>query len=128
MLNLSRYAGLAQAGIGVLSQLVPRIGTALGATAAATGGGILGDGNLVNILSGAALSYFGLKGSDSMQRTGAQALGGLNGLVGILGAFGVNNLGGLQLSNGWGTIIINLLIGAWGLYSGFAKKQAGATA
>ena len=126
MLNLSRYAGLAQAGIGVLSQFVPSIGTALGA--AATTGGILGGGNLVNILSGAALSYFGLKGSDSMQRTGAQALGGLNGLVGILGALGVNNLGGLQLTNGWGTIVINLLIGAWGLYSGFAKKQAGATA
>lgn len=126
MLNLSRYAGPVQAGIGLLSQFVPSIGTALGA--ATTGAGILGDGNLVNILSGAALSYFGLKGSDSMQRTGTQALGGLNGLVGILGALGVNNLGGLQLTNGWGTIIINLLIGAWGLYSGFAKKQAGATA
>jgi hypothetical protein len=127
MLNLSRYAGLVQAGIGVLSQFVPSIGTALGA-AATTGGGILGSGNLVNILSGAALGYLGLKGSDNAQRTGAQALGGLNGLVGILGALGVNNLGGLQLTNGWGTIIINLLIGAWGLYSGFAKKQAGATA
>lgn len=126
MLDLSRYAGPVQAGIGLLSQFVPSIGTALGA--ATTGAGILGDGNLVNILSGAALSYFGLKGSDSMQRTGAQALGGLNGLVGILGALGVNNLGGLQLTNGWGTIVINLLIGAWGLYSGFAKKQAGATA
>lgn len=126
MLNLSRYAGPVQAGIGLLSQFVPSIGTALGA--ATTGAGILGDGNLVNILSGAALSYFGLKGSDSMQRTGMQALGGLNGLVGILGALGVNNLGGLQLTNGWGTIVINLLIGAWGLYSGFAKKQAGATA
>ena len=126
MLNLSRYAGLVQAGIGVLSQFVPGIATALGA--ATTGGGILGGGNLINILSGAALSYFGLKGSDSMQRTGAQALGGLNGLVGILGALGVNNLGGLQLTNGWGTIVINLLIGAWGLYSGSAKKQAGAAA
>jgi len=128
MLNLSRYAGLAQAGIGVLSQFVPSIGTALGAAATTGASNIIGGGNLVNILSGAALSYLGLKGSDSAQRTGAQALGGLNGLVGILGALGVNNLGGLQLSNGWGTIIINLLIGAWGLYSGFAKKQAGATA
>jgi len=127
MLNLSRYAGMAQAGIGVLSQFVPGIGPALGA-ATTSGGDILGGGNLINILSGAAFSYLGLKGSDSAQRTGAQALGGLNGLVGILGALGVNNLGGLQLSNGWGTIIINLLVGAWGLYSGFAKKQAGATA
>jgi len=126
MLNLSRYAGLAQAGIGVLSQFVPKINEMLGAETA--GGNLLASGNLVNILSGAALSYFGLKGSDSMQRTGAQALGGINGLVGILGAFGFNNLGGLQLTNGWGTIVINLLIGAWGLYSGFAKKQAGATA
>jgi hypothetical protein len=126
MLNLSRYAGPVQAGIGVLSQFVPSLATALGA--ATTGAGILGDGNLINILSGAALSYFGLKGSDSMQRTGAQALGGVNGLVGILGALDVNNLGGLQLTNGWGTVIINLLVGAWGLYSGFAKQKAGAHA
>lgn len=122
--NFLRYAGGGQAILGVLSQFIPSLGTMLGA--AATTGGILGGGNLINILSGAALSYLGLKGSDSGQRTGAQALGGLNGLVGILGALGVNNLGGLQLTNGWGTIVINLIVGAWGLYSSFAKKTAAA--
>jgi hypothetical protein len=122
--NFLRYAGGGQAILGVLSQFIPSLGTMLGA--AATTGGILGGGNLINILSGAVLSYLGLKGSDSGQRTGAQALGGLNGLVGILGALGVNNLGGLQLTNGWGTIVINLIVGAWGLYSSFAKKTAAA--
>ncbi|MCG3120750.1 MAG: hypothetical protein ALAOOOJD_03590 [bacterium] len=122
--NFLRYAGGGQAILGVLSQFIPSLGTMLGA--AATTGGVLGGGNLINILSGAALSYLGLKGSDSAQRTGAQTLGGLNGLVGILGALGVNNLGGLQLSNGWGTVVINLLVAAWGLYSSFAKKTAAA--
>jgi len=120
--NFLRYAGGGQAILGALSQFIPSLSTMLGAQAAT--GGILGSGNLINILSGAALSYLGLKGSDSAQRTGAQALGGLNGLVGILGALGVSNLGGLQLSNGWGTIVINLVVAAWGLYSSFAKKTA----
>jgi hypothetical protein len=124
--NFTRYAGLIQAAIGVLSQFIPSVSSMLGAQT--TGGNLLASGNLFNILSGAALGYLGLKGSDSAQRTGAQALGGLNGLVGVLGAFGVNNLGGLQLTNGWGTVIINLLVGAWGLYSGFAKQKAGAHA
>ena len=124
--TFTRYAGLIQAAIGVLSQFIPSLGSMLGAQTA--GGNLLASGNLFNILSGAALSYLGLRGSESAQRTGAQALGGLNGLVGLLGAFSVNNLGGLQLTNGWGTIIINLLVAAWGLYSGFAKQRAGATA
>jgi hypothetical protein len=124
--NFSRYAGLVQIALGVLSQFVPSLGSMLGASGAT--GNFLGDGNLFNILSGAVLSYLGLRGSESAQRTGAQALGGLNGLVGLLGAFGVGGLGGLQLTNGWGTIIVNLLVGAWGLYSGFAKKTARAAA
>jgi hypothetical protein len=124
--NFTRYAGLVQFALGVLSQFIPSLGSMLGASEAT--GGILGGGNLINILSGAALSYLGLRGSENAQRTGAQGLGGLNGLVGLLGVFGVGNLGGLQLTNGWGTIIVNLLVGAWGLYSGFAKKTAGAAA
>jgi hypothetical protein len=118
--NFTRYAGIIQTVIGLLSQFAPSLGAMLGAQASG--------GNIFNILSGAALSYLGFKGSEGAQRTGAQVLGGLNGLVGLLGAFGVNNLAGLQMNEGLVANIINLAIGAWGLYSGFAKKAAGAAA
>lgn len=124
--NFTKYAGLVQMAIGLLGQFVPGVGSLLGATAGA--GDILGGGNLFNVISGAALSYLGFKGTESTQRAGAQVLGGLNGVVGLLGAFGVNHLGSLQLTNGWGAIIINLLVGAWGLYSAYAKKSEGAVA
>ena len=81
-------------------------------------------GNIFNILSGAALSYLGFQGTAANQRTGAQVIGGLNGLVGLLGAFGVTNLLGIPLSEGLLSTIVNLAIGAWGLYAGFAKKSA----
>ncbi len=119
--NFTKYAGIVQTLIGLLGQFAPNLlGSLMGAQA--TGG------NVFNILSGAALGYLGFKGTESAQRTGAQVIGGLNGLVGLLGAFGVNNLAGLQMNDGWGSTIVNLLIGAWGLYSGFVKKTAGATA
>ncbi|MCK6561631.1 hypothetical protein HUU39_13035 [candidate division KSB1 bacterium] len=124
--NFTKYAGLVQTAIGLLGQFVPGVGSLLGATAGA--GDILGGGNLFNVISGAALSYLGFKGTESTQRTGAQVLGGLNGLVGLLGILKVDSLGGLQLTNGWGAIIINLIVGAWGLYSAYAKKSAGAAA
>jgi len=119
--NFTRYAGLVQTVIGLLSQFFgPSIGAMLGAQA--TGG------NVFNILSGAALSYLGFKGTENTQRTGAQVIGGLNGLVGLLGVLGLNEKLGLPLNEGMISNIINLAIGAWGLYSGFAKKQAGAAA
>jgi hypothetical protein len=117
--TFSKYAGLIQLAIGLLGQFVPGIGSMLNAH---------GGGNIFNMLSGAALSYLGFKGSESNQRTGAQAIGGLNALVGLLNVFGVNNIFGLQLNEGVVSTIVNLLIGAWGLYAGFAKKPAGATA
>jgi len=128
--SFSKYAGMAQTAIGLLSQLAPgSIGSMLGAQAQTSAGDILGGGNLVNVLSGAALSYLGFKGTANNQRMGAQVLGGLNGLVGLLGVFGKHDLGGLQLTNdSWISVAINLIIGAWGLYSGFAKKPAAATA
>lgn len=120
--NFTKYAGIVQTLIGLASQFIPSIGGMLGAQAAG--------GNIFNILSGAALSYLGFKGSDSAQRTGAQAIGGLNGLVGLLGFINPEMLGGLGLHLNSGAVsnIINLLIGAWGLYAGFMKKPAGATA
>jgi hypothetical protein len=118
--TFTKYAGMAQAAIGLLGQFAPGVGSLLGAEA--TGG------NTFNILSGAALSYLGFKGNDSSQRLGAQAIGGLNAVVGLLGAFHVESLAGIPLNQGTLSTIINLAIGAWGLYAGFAKKPAGATA
>jgi len=117
--TFTRVAGLAQTAIGLLSSFAPQMGSMLGAQ---TGG------NVFNVLSGAALSYLGFKGTENNQRTGAQVIGGLNGVVGLLGAFGVDNLLGVQMNQGMGGTIINLIIAAWGLFAGFAKKKAGAAA
>ncbi len=108
----AKYAGVIQMVLGLLGQFVPQLGGMMGAAAG---------GNVFNILSGAALSYLGFKGSAPAQRTGAQVLGGLNGLVGVLGALGIHNIAGMQLNEGMVSTIVNLGIGAWGLYSGFAK-------
>lgn len=118
--TFARVAGIAQLAIGLLSQFIPGIGSLLGAQAAG--------GNVFNMLSGAALGYLGFKGSESSQRAGAQVVGGLNGLAGVLGALGVTNIAGIQLNQGVVSIIINLLIAVWGLYGGFAKRPAAATA
>ena len=115
----SKYAGIIQLLLGALGQFVPGIGSMLGGT---TGG------NLFNMLSGAALSFLGFKGSEGAQQTGAKVIGGLNGLVGLLGAVGVNNIAGLQLNEGLTSNLVNLAVGAWGMYSGFAKKPTGAAA
>jgi hypothetical protein len=112
--TFSKVAGIVQLLLGLLGQFAPGIASALG-----TGTG----SNVFNIVSGGILSYLGLKGTETGQRTGAQVLGGLNGLVGILGALGVNNLAGMPMNQGMGANIINLLIGAWGLWAGFARKR-----
>jgi len=112
--TFSKVAGVVQLVLGLVGQFAPGIAAALG-----TGTG----GNMFNIVSGGVLSYLGMKGSESGQRTGAQVLGGLNGLVGLLGVLGVSNLAGMQMSQGMGGNVVNLLIGAWGLYSGFAAKK-----
>jgi hypothetical protein len=112
--TFSKVAGIVQLVLGLVGQFVPGVASALGS---GTGG------NIFNIVSGGILSYLGMKGTESGQRTAAQVLGGLNGLVGLLGALGVNNLAGMQMNQGLGANIINLLIGAWGLWSGFAARK-----
>jgi hypothetical protein len=115
--TFSKVAGIVQLILGLVGQFAPGIGAALG-----TGTG----SNIFNIVSGGILSYLGMKGTEAGQRTGAQVLGGLNGLTGILGALGVNQLAGIPMNQGMGGNIINLLIGAWGLYAGFAGKKTAA--
>jgi hypothetical protein len=110
-----KVAGVVQLVLGLVGQFAPGIASTLG-----TGTG----GNIFNIISGGVLSYLGMKGTEGGQRTGAQVMGGLNGLVGLLGVLGVNNLAGMTMNQGIGGNIVNLLIGAWGLYSGFAAKKA----
>ena len=112
--TFSKVAGIVQLVLGLVGQFVPGIASAIGA---GTGG------NVFNIVSGGILSYLGMKGSESGQRTGAQVLGGLNGLVGLFGVLGVNNVAGMPLNQGMDANIVNLLIGAWGLYAGFAAKK-----
>ena len=112
--TFSKVAGIVQLILGLLGQFVPGVASALG-----TGAG----SNIFNVVSGGVLSYLGMKGSESGQRTGAQVLGGLNALVGLLGALGVNNLAGLPMNQGMGGNLVNLVIGAWGLWAGFAAKK-----
>ena len=115
--TFAKVAGIVQLVLGLVGQFAPGIAAALGS---GTGG------NVFNIVSGGILSYLGMKGTDAGQRTGAQVLGGLNGLVGLLGALGVNNLAGMQMNQGIGANVVNLLIGAWGLWSGFAAQKTAA--
>jgi len=118
--TFTRVAGVAQTAIGLLGSFAPQMTSSM--MDSQTGGSVF------NVLSGAALSYLGFKGNENSQRMGAQVIGGLNGIVGLLGAFGVDNFLGVQMNQGMAANVINLIIGAWGLFAGFAKKKAGAAA
>lgn len=127
--TFAKYAGIIQTLVGVAGKFAPDSikNLLMSAKDAAAAGGGIGGSSIVSIVIGLVLSYFGFKGSDSQQRMGAQVGGGLSALVGVLG---VANVGAdLGLSQGLsGANVVNMLIGAWGLYSGFAKKTAGAAA
>jgi hypothetical protein len=111
--TFSKYAGIIQAVLGAAGTASPNIAATLGAA---------GGGSIFNLISGAVLGYLGFKGNESQQRTGAIGVGGLNAVVGILSALGVHNLG-ITPDGTIGTII-NLAVGAWGLYAGLKKKPA----
>ncbi len=117
--TFSKYAGIIQLLVGALGKFGPEsLTTMLGA----------GSGNnIISIVLGLVLSYFGFKGSEGQQRMGAQIGGGVSALVGVLGAAGFGDFAGLS-SGMSGANVVNMLVGAWGLYSGFAKKTAGAAA
>jgi hypothetical protein len=109
-----KYAGPLQAALGAGGAAVPALATALG-----TGMG----GNVVNLASGAVASYLGYKGSPGAQVQGARFLGIANTLVGVLGAAGINQIGGIALSQGNVATAISLIVGIWGLAAGFMKKS-----
>jgi hypothetical protein len=109
-----KYVGPIQALLGVGGAAVPALAGALG-----TGTG----GNLVNVLSGAAASYLGYKGAPAAQQRGAQILGIVNTLVGVLTAAGVNQIAGFSLNHGNVATAVSLVIGIWGLVAGFMKQK-----
>jgi hypothetical protein len=109
-----KFAGPLQAALGAGGAAVPALAGALG-----TGMG----GNLVNLASGAALSYLGFQGAPAAQANGAKFLGIANTLVGVMGAAGVTQIGGMALSSGNVSTAISLIIGIWGLAAGFMNKK-----
>lgn len=110
----TRIAGPLQALLGAAGAAAPAAAGALG-----TGTG----GSVINLLSGAALSYLGFKGSPGAQRSGALVLGIVNTLVGVLNAAGVHQIAGFPLSEGNVAMAVNLIIGIWGLLAGFTGKK-----
>jgi hypothetical protein len=112
--TFSKYAGIIQAILGAAGTASPGMASSLGA---------VGGSSIFNLISGAVLGYLGFKGNESQQKAGAIGVGGLNALVGLLGAFGVNL--GITPDNAVG-VIINLAVGAWGLIAGFMKKKTAA--
>ncbi len=108
-----KFAGPLQAALGAGGAAVPAVAGARG-----TGMG----GNLVNLASGAIASYLGYQGAPAAQVNGARFLGIANTLVGVLAAAGINQIGGIALSQGNVAMAVNLVIGVWGLAAGFMKK------
>ncbi len=118
----AKIAGIVQAVVGVA-------GAAAGAAGPSALGSLLGDqagGSGFNILSGAILSYLGFKGSAANQKLGAQGLGAVNLIVGVLGALGIQQLAGIPLNTNTVAIAINVVIGLWGLLAGFLPKKKAA--
>jgi hypothetical protein len=110
----SKYAGVIQAVLGVIGTAAPGAVPALGASQG---------GSIFNLVSGLVLSYLGFRGPETQQRMGAIGIGGLNAVVGILGALGITHIAGITLNESTIGIVVNLAIGAWGLVAGMMKKK-----
>jgi hypothetical protein len=113
--SFTKYAGIAQTLIGVLgaSGFSPALGAGTG-------------GSVFNVLSGAALSYLGFKGTPSQQKSGALGIGAANAIVGVLGMMGMTSIAGIPLNAGTVASVVNLAIGAWGVYAGMTAKKTAA--
>ena len=109
--------GLLGAAQGVLGLL----GTASGGVASAVGTGT--PGNIFNLLSGAAMGALGFGAPESAQKVGVPIIAGLNGLVGILGAAGVQNIAGVALNHAALPNIINIGIAVLGFVFTFLKGK-----
>jgi hypothetical protein len=112
----AKVAGIVQALLGIAGAAAP---SAMGDMFGAQMGG-----SAFNILSGALLSYLGFKGSAANQKLGAQGLGAVNLIVGIVGALGIQNVAGIPLNTGTISVAINVVIGLWGLVAGFMGKKS----
>jgi hypothetical protein len=114
--SFTKYAGIIQVLLGILgaSGFSPALGAGTG-------------GSVFNVLSGAALSYLGFKGTASQQKSGALGIGAANAIVGILGVMGIRELAGIPLNPGTVASIVNLAIGAWGVFAGMTAKKTAAT-
>ncbi len=105
---------IAQAALGVL-------GTASSGVSGAIGTGT--PGNIFNIASGAAFGALGFGTSEQTQKVGVPIVSALNGLVGILGAAGVQNIAGVQMNQDLLPNIINIGIAVLGFLFTFLKGR-----
>jgi hypothetical protein len=80
-------------------------------------------GNIFNIASGAAFGVLGMGAPASAQKIGLPIVSALNGLVGILGAAGVNNIAGVQLNQDLLSNLINIGISILGFIFTYIKGR-----
>ena len=110
--NLNGLLGSAQAVLGIL-------GTASGGVSSAIGTGTTA--NIFNIASGAAIGALGFGAPARVQKVGVPIVAGINGLVGILGAAGVQNIAGIGMNPDLVSNLINIGIGILGFVFTFVK-------
>jgi hypothetical protein len=77
--------------------------------------------NLIHLVSGAVLAYFGFTGQSV--KMGAQVFGVIYTIVGVLGFISAGTLGGLGVSVNGTYNLIYLVVGVAGLYVGFGSQE-----
>jgi hypothetical protein len=112
--QFSRWAGAAQAAFGAFGVASADVSSAVGTQ---------DQGNIFNILSGAALGYLGMKATPAQMRYGVPAIAALNGIVGLLGAFGVHSILGFELNESLIANIVNIGICAAGFALTYWKRK-----
>ncbi len=112
--NLNGVLGAAQAVLGIL-------GTASGGVSSAIGTGT--SANIFNIASGAAIGALGFGAPERVQKVGVPIVAAINGLVGILGAAGVQNVAGISLNQDLVSNLIQIGIGILGFLFTFLKGK-----
>jgi hypothetical protein len=108
--------------LGAAQGLFGLLGTAAGGVSQAVG--TSSSGNIINLVSGAALGALGFGTSGNTQKVGVSIVSVLNALVGILGLSGVE-LGNLNLG-GTGSNIINIGVAVLGFVFTFLKTKKAA--